>query len=69
MKFYQNYVTKISIMSMPKKSEDKKFYLVVSKDRGYNYGAFPFTPDGRKMAEELVKKKKLDGEELEIKEK
>ena len=56
-------------MSMPKKSDDKKFYLVVSKDRGYNYGAFPFTPEGRRKAEALVEKKRLDGEELEIKEK
>ena len=54
---------------MPKKSEDKKFYLVVSKDRGYNYGAFPFTPEGKEKAEALVKKKKKEGEILEIKEK
>ena len=54
---------------MPKKSYDKKFYLVVSKDRGYNYGAFPFTPEGKKKAEALIEKKRLAGEELEIKEK
>jgi hypothetical protein len=54
---------------MPKKSEDKKFYLVVSKDRGYNYGAFPFTPEGKERAEALIKKKRLGGEDLELKEK
>ena len=54
---------------MPRKSRKKKFYLVVSKDRGYKYGAFPYTPDGKKKAEALVKKKKKEGEDLEIQEK
>ena len=54
---------------MPRRPRQKKFYLVVSKDRGYKYGAFPYTPEGKKQAENLVKKKKADGEDLEIQEK
>ena len=54
---------------MSRKPRQKKFYLVVSKDRGYKYGAFPYTPEGKRQAEDLVTKKKESGEDLEIQEK
>ena len=54
---------------MSRKPRQKKFYLVVSRDRGYKYGAFPYTPEGKKQAEDLIAKKKKDGEDLLIQEK
>ena len=59
-------------MSSPKKKRKRKknCYVVLSKERNYRYGAFPYTEEGFKMAEEFVKKiKKSNGEELYIVEK
>ena len=43
-----------------KMSERKKCYLVISKDKKYTYGAFEFTPEGKKKANSYAKK--LGGE-------
>ena len=46
-----------------------KYYLVVSKDKGYTYGAFPYTDQGLEDAKAYVKKsKKNQKEELLIEE-
>ncbi len=36
---------------------DRKFYLILSKDRKYTQGAFPFSPEGLKLAKKFVKDK------------
>lgn len=53
---------------MPKKIKKEKYYLVLSKDKNYNHGAFPHTDEGLKMAKDLVKRFR-DQEELYIIEK
>jgi hypothetical protein len=50
-----------------KKKNKKKYYLVLSRDKNYRYGAFPHTEEGLKMANEYIKK--CEPEELYIVEK
>ena len=52
---------------MSKKKSKKKYYLVLSKDKNYRYGAFPPTEEGLEMAINYMKK--LAPEELYIVEK
>ena len=33
-----------------------KYYVIVSKKKGYVQGAFPLTPDGKSQAEDHLKK-------------
>jgi hypothetical protein len=40
---------------MPRKKDNKRFYLVVSARRKHNYGAFPFNPEGRIKAETFIR--------------
>jgi len=48
----------------------EKYYLVVSKKRGYTYGAFPYTEQGLIDAKKYIKQsEKKQKEELVIKEK
>jgi len=50
-----------------KKTDSKKYYLVLSKSKNYTFGAFPYTEEGRKKAEAFVKKtSKQKNEELYI---
>ena len=51
---------------MSKKKE--KYYLVLSRPRNYRMGVYPYTDEGKKMAEDFVKKNK-EKEELYIVEK
>jgi hypothetical protein len=51
---------------MSRKKE--KYYLVLSKSRNYRMGVYPYTDEGKKAAEDFVKKNKQD-EELYIVEK
>jgi hypothetical protein len=46
----------------------EKYYLVLSKSRNYRMGVYPYTEEGKKQAEEFVKKNKKT-EELYIVEK
>lgn len=41
---------------MSKRLKKEKYYLVLSKDKNYNHGAFPYTDEGLKMAKDFVKK-------------
>ena len=41
---------------MPRTKKNQKCYVVLSKVKRYRYGAFPYTEDGRTLAEEYVKK-------------
>lgn len=41
---------------MPRKKDHKKYYLVKSKDKGYNYGAFPYSEEGMKDALKYVRR-------------
>ena len=53
-----------------KARKKSKYYLVVDKSRGYTHGAFPFTKEGKIMAEAFIKvSSEKTGEELIIKEK
>ena len=46
-----------------------KYYLVISKDKGYTYGAFPYTEQGLEDAKKYVKKsEESQQEELVIEE-
>jgi len=40
---------------MPRKRKSK-MYLVLAESNNYTQGAFPYTEEGKRMAEELVKK-------------
>ena len=40
-----------------------KYYLVISKDKGYTYGAFPYTDQGLEDAKAYVKKSKKNQKE------
>ena len=41
---------------MKKNKNQKKYYLVLSKSRNYTYGAFPYTEEGKKLADSFAKK-------------
>ena len=54
---------------MPK-NKTPKYYLVLSKNRNYTYGAFPYNEDGKKQAERFLRKEsKKANEELYLVEK
>jgi|TARA_B100000676_G_scaffold237721_1_gene237901 hypothetical protein len=40
---------------MKTRKKREKYYLVIDKARGYTHGAFPFTPEGKEMAEKFIK--------------
>jgi hypothetical protein len=40
---------------MPKRKGSKKFYQVLSKDKNYCYGAFPFTKEGKSQAKAYIR--------------
>lgn len=51
-------------------AKKNKFYLVLSKNSNYTYGAFPFSPEGLKTAKKFIKdKNKTANEPLYIVEK
>jgi hypothetical protein len=55
---------------MSRNKASKKYYLVLSKDRNYTYGAFPHTAEGEKNAKAFAKKmSKEKNEELYVAEK
>jgi len=55
---------------MPRNKAAKKYYLVLSRDRNYTYGAFPHTAEGEKKAKAFAKKiSKERNEELYVAEK
>ena len=55
---------------MPKKKNNDKFYLVLSKDKNYKYGAFPYSKEGLEAATEFkVKIEKEHKQKLYIAEK
>ena len=41
---------------MSRKKENKKYYLVKSEDKGYNYGAFPYSEEGLLEAQKYIRK-------------
>lgn len=52
-----------------KRTRQKKLYLVTCRSRGYKYGAFPHTPEGKAAAESFVRRKQRElGEDLIISE-
>lgn len=51
---------------MPKK---EKYYLVISRDGKYTYGAFKFTPEGKQKADSYVKELKSRGGDFLVVEK
>jgi len=53
---------------MRTKRKREKYYLVLSKRKNYKHGAFPHTEEGKRLAEEFIKKDNT-GEELYIVEK
>ncbi len=51
-------------------AKKNKFYLVLSRSSNYTYGAFPFSPEGLKIAKKFIKDKtKTVNESLYIVEK
>jgi hypothetical protein len=53
---------------MPKRKGSKKFYQVLSKDKNYCYGAFPFTKEGELKAKAYIRSfGKTKGKDLYIK--
>ena len=38
-----------------KGKKKEKMYLVIDTIKGYTHGAFPFTPEGKEMAEKFIK--------------
>jgi hypothetical protein len=52
---------------MPKIKNKEKAYVILDKN-GYIYGAFPFTEEGKSMAEKHRKKIQQKGEELIVEE-
>jgi len=53
---------------MPRKKENKKYYLVKSREKNYNYGAFPYSEEGLKEARKYIRKLS-DSQEYFIEEK
>jgi hypothetical protein len=47
----------------PKRKSLKRCYLVLSKKKKHRYGAFPYTKEGYKRAEEYVKTLKKEHKE------
>ena len=43
---------------MPRKRKSK-MYLVLAESNNYTQGAFPYTEEGKRMAEELVEKARI----------
>jgi hypothetical protein len=41
----------------------KKYYIVISESKKYNYGAFEHSPEGLRKAEQYVEKTLADKEE------
>ena len=41
---------------MPRKKSKKKYYLVLSRNRNYTYGAFPYTEEGKEQADSFAKR-------------
>tara|TARA_Y100000593_G_scaffold56456_2_gene105326 strand:- start:8519 stop:8686 length:168 start_codon:yes stop_codon:yes gene_type:complete len=55
---------------MSRTKSAKKYYLVLSKDRNYTYGAFPHTKQGEKDAKAFAKRiSKERNEDLYVTEK
>ena len=55
---------------MKKRKKKSKMYIVLSKNKNYRYGAFPFNEDGLENAKNFVKEMGvLRSEELYIVEK
>ena len=40
------------------KRKREKYYLVLSRNKNYKHGAFPYSPEGLQLAEALVRKNK-----------
>lgn len=58
--------SKKSAPKAPSKKRKKKYYLIVGKRKDYRYGAFPFTEEGKKLAEKYLKKIQNSKNELYI---
>jgi hypothetical protein len=58
--------SKKSAKKTPSKKRKKKYYLIVGKRKDYRYGAFPFSEEGRELAEKHLKKIQNSKKELHI---
>ena len=55
---------------MRKRRKKNKMYVVLSKEKNYRYGAFPYSEEGKKDAEKFIKEmRKIKKENLYIIEK